>query len=241
MLATRRWVGLSLVAVLLIVAFGALSYWQWQRAQRDQLAALEPVVATSVLGPQLLVDSDYGRRVTLTGTYDAAQQVVVDHGDGAYWVVTPMLVSGSASLVPVVRGTVSSLDDPAVAAVPPGQVTVVGTAQPFEGDPGGTSSAAPGTVERLTAAALTYDHVGGWVALESSTPAQQPPMAEVVAPFGGDGTSGLRLQNAGYAVQWVLFAFFVVFIWGRMLREDLRDAQTQEPAPQKSPSGPEIY
>jgi hypothetical protein len=45
----------------------------------------------------------------------------------------------------------------------------------------------------------------------------------------------LRLQNASYAVQWLLFAGFVIFFWLRMLRDDLREvgpaATRQETAP----------
>jgi predicted negative regulator of RcsB-dependent stress response len=45
MLRTRKWAGLTLGALVLIVAFGAMSWWQWQRAQRDQVdAAAVPAV-----------------------------------------------------------------------------------------------------------------------------------------------------------------------------------------------------
>ena len=39
MLRTRKWVGLTVLLVVMIVAFGALSFWQWERAQRDRIEA----------------------------------------------------------------------------------------------------------------------------------------------------------------------------------------------------------
>jgi cytochrome oxidase assembly protein ShyY1 len=238
---TPRWIGLTVAALLLIVAFGALSWWQWQRAQRDRVDAA-PVPASSLLTAQATLDpSAYGARVEATGAYDADAQVLVAHGPSTYWIVT-LLRPASGPAIPVARGTVSSPDDPAVAAVPAGQVRVVGVAQPFEGDPGTSASLPPGQVERLVATAFSVDYpmVLGWIALQSSDPAQAG-VAPVLAPISADSTASIRLQNASYAVQWVLFAGFVVFFWVRMMRYDLRDAESAAtPAPASEPVR-EIY
>ena len=76
---------------------------------------------------------------------------------------------------------------------------------------------------RLTASglALPYDYVQGWVALTSQAPAPAVALEPVIAPFGGSGTSTIRVQNAGYAVQWVLFAGFAMFLWGRTVKDAL--------------------
>lgn len=241
MLATPRWIGLSVTAVLLIVAFGGMSYWQWQRAQRDSPPPRETVAASSVLtADAALPSADYGAPVEIAGTYDASAQVLVDHGQGEYWIVTP-LRPASGPVVPVARGTVTSRTDPAVAAVPTGEVVVRGLAQPFEGDPGTPDSPDDGVILRLTASALPYTGVQGWISLTEQTPPAQPASAAVVPPFGGTSGSSIRLQNAGYAVQWVLFAAFVVFVWARFLREDVRLAREQAPAPVAEPSRPEVY
>lgn len=242
MLATPRWIGLSVTAVLLIVAFGGMSYWQWQRAQRDEAPPRETVAASTVLTTAPLASADYGAPVEMSGTYDASAQVLVDHGQGEYWIVTP-LRPASGPAVAIARGTVTSPSDPAVAAVPAGEVLVRGLAQPFEGDPGTADTAADGPIPRLTASglALPYAGVQGWIALTDQTPAVQPAVAAVIPPFGGTSGSGIRLQNAGYAVQWVLFAAFVVFVWVRFLREDVRLAEEQAPAPVAEPSRPEVY
>jgi cytochrome oxidase assembly protein ShyY1 len=234
MLMTRRWVGLTLGMLALIVAFGALSWWQWQRAQREEVVA--PVAVSQVLGESPLTPSGYGTRVAMSGTYDPSHQVLVQHSPTAYWVVTPLLQAGGPA-VPVARATVSTPSDPAVGAVTSGVVTVVGIAQPYEGDPGTTASLPDGQVERLTAGALAlpYPATGGWVALVSQTPEATVTAGVVVAPITGDAPAGLRLQNASYALQWVLFAAFVVFFWWRLLRDDLRGAGEDLPRDRPAP------
>ena len=153
MLATRKWIALTVGGLVLIAAFGALSWWQWQRAQRDQVDP--PVVAATDVfrGTEQMRAEDYGARVRVIGTYDAAHQVLVAHGTSGFWIVTPLRPAGGIA-VAVARGDVASPTDPAVADVTPGEVTVVGVAQPFEGDPGTPSTLPAGQIERLTQAGL---------------------------------------------------------------------------------------
>jgi cytochrome oxidase assembly protein ShyY1 len=227
-------VGLTVGMLAVIVAFGALSWWQWQRAQREDV--VPAVAATEVMGLEPLPSSAYAVRVEASGTYDAAHQTLVQHTPTSYWVVTP-LVPATGPAVPVARATVSSPSDPAVAAVTSGVVSVIGIAQPYEGDPGGASTLPAGQTERLTAAALgvPYPVVGGWIALVSQTPEPAVSGGLVVTPISGDAPAGLRLQNASYAVQWVLFAAFVVFFWWRLLRDDLRGAGIDRPRQEATP------
>jgi hypothetical protein len=103
---------------------------------------------------------------------------------------------------------------------------VTGVAQPYEGDPGTPSTLPVGSTERLTASGLRlpYPTAGGWIALQSQAPPAASPATPVEPPVSAEAGAGLRLQNASYAVQWLLFAAFVIFFWVRMLRDDLRDA-----------------
>jgi cytochrome oxidase assembly protein ShyY1 len=236
MLATPKWIGLTLGMLALIVAFGLLSHWQWERAQRDRAEAA-PVPAATVFEPGVpLAPSAYGTVVSATGEYDAQHQVVVVHGNGTYWVVTPLRTPSGVAL-PVARAAVTSLEDPAVGDVTAGTVTVTGVAQPYEGDPGTPSNRPAGQAERLTAAglALPYPVAGGWVAMASQAPAPATSYTPVQPPVSADSTASIRLQNASYAVQWLLFAGFVVFFWVRMLRDDLRGAERAQPRPEAAP------
>jgi cytochrome oxidase assembly protein ShyY1 len=245
LLRTPRWIGLTALGLALIVAFGALSWWQWQRAQTEREAAPPVPVAEVLAVGAAPAEEDFGIRVRVTGTYDASEQVIVAHGPSAYWVLTPLLVDGGPA-VPVARGQVSSPEDPFVDAVTPGVVEVVGFAQPYEGDPGAGPDLPPGQVDRLTATAFStgYPLVDGWVALESQTPAPTVTAAPVRPPLGVSAPRALRWQNASYAVQWVLFAGFVVFLWVRMFRDDLRESRGESLLATPAPSAterPEVY
>lgn len=240
-LATRKWIGLTVLALAVIVAFGFLSHWQWERAQRDEVRAAAVPASSVFSAGEPLPASAYGTTVTATGTYDADHQVVVVHGNGTYWVVTP-LRPAVGEAIPVARASVTSLEDPAVADVTSGTVTVTGAAQPYEGDPGVASTLPAGQADRLTASelALPYAAAGGWIAMEGQTPAPAVVAAAVQPPVSQVAGDDIRLQNASYAVQWLLFAAFVVFFWVRMLRDDLREG---EPRETRQPSTPvrEVY
>ncbi len=239
-LASGKWVALTLGGLLLIVAFGVLSWWQWQRAQRD-----EEVRATrawiDVFGPDRPPSTqDYGVPVTVTGTYDAAHQLLVKHGQG-FWVVTPLRTT-QGPVVAVARADVDSATAPAVSDITPGTVTVIGSAQPFEGDPGTPSTLPAGQSDRLTEAAFgaSYDLADGWVAMQTQTPAPAVAAPPVPPAVGGAAGTGLRLQNLSYAFQWLVFAGFVVFFWVRMLRDDLRHAAVEAP-PEAAEPVREVY
>ena len=230
-LATPRWLALTVVAVLAIIAFGGMSYWQWQRATEQDTTAERPAVPVAdVLTASSAPDpSAYGTPVVVRGTWDPEHQVLIDHGEG-YWVVTPVIpVDGPA--VPVARATVRSRDDAAVAA-PSGAVVVRGLAQPFEGEPGTTGAPVDGVTDRLPAVGLDlpYEHVQGWVSETSQEPEPAVAATPVNPPFGGQGTGDFRLRNAGYALQWIVFAAFVVFVWLRWLRLEASEAEAEAAA-----------
>ncbi len=237
MLTSARWIGLTLTALAVIVAFGGLSWWQWERAQRDEPGVVAPVAASEIfLAGQVLADASYGTRVEITGVYDRAHQLLVRRGPATFWIVTTLRPESGAA-VAIARGIVSSPQDPSVSDVPPGVVTVAGVAQPFEGDPGTPSTLPSGQADRLTEAALAlpYSAASGWIALESQTPRAARALPSVPAAYGQGSTSSLRLQNAMYAIQWILFAAFVVFFWARMLRFEVRGVTTAPPAAPSSP------
>ena len=229
MLATGKWIALTILLVVAIGAFGALSLWQWQRAQRDRVEP-SPVPASDVLvAGQPLATTSYGLPVVASGAYDAAHQILVQRGS-SFWVVTPLRAASGAAL-PVARAVVTGPDDPAVRDVTAGTITVTGYAQPFDGDPGTPSSLPAGQSDRLTAAALDlpYSVVGGWVAMSSQQPAPAVAAPLVPPPFGPSTGSPLRLQNLSYALQWLIFAAFAVFVWWRALRDDVADLSDQPP------------
>jgi cytochrome oxidase assembly protein ShyY1 len=234
LLLTPRWLGLTLVALVAVGGFGLLSHWQWDRAHRDEAAdaaAADPApvpVASLLPGTGALDPAAYGRSVTVTGVYEAGTQRLVPRGS-TYFVIAALRQPGGA-VVPVVRGTVSA---PPAPPVPGGTVTVTGRLQPYDGDPGVQASDAslpPGQLARIAPSALTPVMgpalLGGWVTLSTQDPPSALPV--VVPAYSTLVEGGLLWQNATYAVEWVVFAGFVVFMWVRWFRDELAGREPEQ-------------
>jgi cytochrome oxidase assembly protein ShyY1 len=253
--------------VLLVVFLAAaavcarLGAWQLDRAQvrgakaEDrhvaELVAAPPVPLADVLTPQTSFRGDMvSRKVSVTGTYDAAGQVLV--GDRAhdgvtgYLVVTPLREAGGAVL-PVVRGWVATPSD---ADVPPaGDVALVGYLQASEQAGEGVrlsdGSASGGRADAVSSAELLNVWGGpiytGYLVVASSDPAQSDALA-LLDPPRKPG-AGLNLQNLAYAAQWWLFGGFAVLLWLRLVRDEAAgvrpEARGATPAATGPPAPPE--
>ena len=126
-----RWLAWHATMVVTLVALIWLGSWQldsYAEADRRQQAAAEREIAPvgEVLAPgDRLPASAVGRRVTAVGRYDEANRLLVPgrrHGGGGgdrdgYWVVAPLKTADG--VLPVNRGWVASLDDPAIDAPQP--------------------------------------------------------------------------------------------------------------------------
>lgn len=230
-----RMLGMLALFVAAAVACGLLGAWQLDRARergeaaqaarRASLAAADPVPLESVLAPQTTFDGDLvGRKVSVTGTYEAAGQLVVTGRarDGAtgVLVLTPLRV-GSGAVLPVVRGWLpagAAPDEP-----PAGPVSLVGYLQAGESAGAGITGT---TTDAISPAELLHVWTGpiwtGYLVLASSDPAQ------AAADDGGPALlgpptptqTGPNLQNLLYALEWFVFAFFAVFLWWRTVLDE---------------------
>jgi cytochrome oxidase assembly protein ShyY1 len=195
---------------------------------------------TSVVQPQASFPADgSGRRVTATGRYDAAGQVLVTPrllaGRRGYWVLTPLVVEPTGARLAVVRGFVT---DPAEATAPAaGRVRVTGSLAPGESPPEAGTALPEGHLGSVHLADLV-NRWGGTIynAFVFAT-AEQPDVTAAAgpgivrvpppAPVG----AGLSLRNAAYALQWWVFALFALYMWWRMVRDEhLREQSRQSPA-----------
>jgi surfeit locus 1 family protein len=236
-----RWLALLVVVVVLCVAFGWLGHWQLDVAKSKEhpheqgrsapLAPLEQVTQPQ----QTFKGAMVGRRVTVSGRFDAGRQVLVaskkQGGARGVWVVTALKVPTGA-LVPVVRGftplsAIASGGDATATGPTPatGSVTVSGVLQPPEaGAEAGTSGPA-GTVPAADTAYLV-NAWGGPIynvllfdATTDAAPGSAVPLSPVPPPPADQG-GGLGLRNAAYALQWWLFGAFALLLWWRMVRQD---------------------
>ncbi len=243
-LATPRWVGLTLVALVLVVTFVLLGFWQLSRAQaflgpRDD----PPAVAVQTLSPAggQLPDDAVGRRVTATGTYDQAHPLLVaDRGTGGGagqgdWVVGVLRLDDGSGLL-VLRGWVASAAD--APPLPTGPVTVSGRLAASEPADGGLPPGAPAPAGTIVAVnpvdvlqVVPYQVHDGYLVAGSQQPADATTLTAVRADPPGTTVPGYLWQHVGYVGLWWLFAVFVVAFWVRLLRDDLGDDLRDDLAP----------
>ncbi|SDQ91617.1 SURF1 family protein [Thermostaphylospora chromogena] len=236
---TPRMVALHLVTIAVLVAFVFLGRWQlgvFEDSGRPHATTDPAPVAVQTLtepGKHMTTDKA-GRRVTATGTFDADKQLLVAGRDDGFWLLTPLDL-GDGTAVPIVRGWVASPSDPAVAAVPEGQVTVTGRLQHSEqidGTPRKSRDLPQGQVETVSTAELinlwrgTRLRDGYVVAIDQTPP---PAVAPKPVPVAAPTERGaFNWRNLAYALQWWAFAGFAVFMWFHLVRDAIRGRGKKE-------------
>jgi cytochrome oxidase assembly protein ShyY1 len=260
-------IGLLVLFLAAAAVCARLGAWQLERAEvrgasaqaarLAEIEAQEPVPLEDVLAPQSTFDGALvGRRIEVTGRYEAdGQLLVVDRaldGRTGYLVLTPLRVESpdaeaDGAVLPVVRGWVADGDPGAeLVAVPDGEVTVTGYLQGSEDSGQEHGTLDPGTTDSISSAELLGVWGGpiwtGYAVLTSADPAQAAGI-ELLPPPTRSGT-GLNIQNLGYAAQWFVFGGFAVFLWVRLLKDELLAAsgeldpdvdQAVEPEPEPDP------
>jgi cytochrome oxidase assembly protein ShyY1 len=244
-LLTPRWVGLTLLAVVLVAACVRLGFWQLDRAravQDSQRAVADAPTAAleTVTRPEGdLPGSAVGRSVRVTGRYAPRTFLVAGRGANGSaasgsWVVSVLRTSSGAGVV-VVRGWVPGTPTPPPAPAT-GEVTVTGrlaSSEPPGGDlPPGTTLP-PDQLPAVDAVDVMRDvdfplYDGYLVAAE-----QQPPdpavLTPVAQPRAVSQVPGFYGQHLAYVLLWWLFGLFVIAFWVRLLRDDIAEDRP-EPA-----------
>ncbi|GEL94518.1 SURF1 family protein [Cellulomonas composti] len=253
---------LVLLLVLLAAAgvCGLLGAWQLDRAQlRGQAAqerheAEQAAAAAVPLGDELAPQTSFsgdlvGRKVAVTGTYDAGGQLLVPervHGDETgYLVLTPLRVTdaggaapAAGAVLPVVRGWVATPDEADVPLA--GEVRLEGYLQAAE--QAGTG-VVDGRSDAISSAQLVTAWGGpiytGYLVVSGSDPAQSADIALLEPPTIPG--AGLNIQNLAYAAQWWIFGAFAVLLWLRLVRDEARgdasdDGSRSEPRDAAAPA-----
>lgn len=233
LLLTPKWIGLTLLVVLLSVAFAFASSWQYQRAMdqvnAQRVANARPApIAELVPAEGKVPNAALGRTATVAGRYTAHVWVpnrASGEGRPGVWLVSG-LDDGSGALTAVLRGW---LPEPVLPA-DPGPVAVSGTVSSEENFYPEAAPTRPGELATITDAGLS-SALGapvrpGYLVLAEQRPALAAADPQPVQPvFGAADSVGFPWQNAGYAMQWAVFIAFVGFMYWRFLRDDLRAAQ----------------
>lgn len=237
-----RFLGLLALMVVATLVCGLLATWQWDRAHRalTQQTGEDRTLGqiTDVLEPGAAVTNEIsGGIVEAHGTYDPDQQVLVPgrriDGQDAVIVVTALHVktgsgadgtagSGEA-LLPVARGWIPEKQvtgedgaiDPSRAPAPPaGEASVTGRLEASEAAAHGLEH---GVAQEIATPLLINEWgspmYAGYVAVDSSQDGLHA-LPEAESQF----SAGLNWQNLGYALQWVLFGGFFLYLWWRSVR-----------------------
>ena len=256
--ATRRAVGLLLLAVTVAVTCTFLGRWQWHRhVARD--AAIAVVQANWAAAPVPLdeVAPDTGhvldrheewRSVIVTGSYVPAATVLLRNrpvdGVAAYHVLVPFVIVGSGDVLVVDRGWVALGDDASAEVTPPappaGTVHLVARLRMPE-QPSDRSAPA-GQVQsidvgQVLAAAGAAAPSGPAYGFPVTVVEEDPPPAEALGTLPAPSTDpGPHLS---YAFQWWVFALggLLGFSW-MARRELLEDRSAAAAAPDKAPPAP---
>jgi cytochrome oxidase assembly protein ShyY1 len=231
-----KWLLRAGVGVLIILGFIFLGRWQWDRSQdvlaREQ-AALALPIAVDVLNPlgSTISSDTVGRAITAQGTYVGSQQRYVVHresnGRPGVWVVTPLRLA-DGSLLAVMRGWLPTVSSPG-ATTPEGPIALRGTLQADESFYKG----AKGTGNTVPAISQDTLKLGpnarwGYVRMTSQQPQTQPAPIPVPVP-PAQGSAPFPLQNFFYAIQWWVFALFIVGAYLRWLWLTVKESSDSKP------------
>lgn len=206
-----RMVALIAVLVAGLAIMGRLAWWQFQgslpvASRVDPTVARTPVALTEIVAFGRFVEpTRFGQVVTVRGRYLATGQFISPGAlPGEPWVVTPLRVTDGRT-VAVVRGVATGAGMPP----PGGDVSIRGYLQPAQA-PAPDAINTDVLVRRW--AAPMYD---GYVVLAAQVP---PSDLRPVSPSVLVGPStGIRPRNLAYAVQWVVFAAFAVYLVTRVI------------------------
>jgi len=244
---SRRWLGYLAFAIVFAIACGFLSNWQLSRSKEAAAAnALiaqnfdsKPVALTDEL-PTLgsFSPKQEWTRVTVTGTYERDQQLLVRNrpfnGSPGFEVLTPLRTADGALFV-VDRGWVptgNKTDSPDhVPAAPAGTVTVVARLKGSEpsipgrtatGDQVGTIQLS--VVKQKLGGADVYTGAYGLLDSEDPAPATAPTPTVTTAPTQDEGL------HWSYMIQWIIFALIGFFGLGYALVTEYRKLNSDDPA-----------
>lgn len=229
LLRTGRWRAFSALVVVVVIAFGLLSHWQWQRAderEQQRLALLQRTAAPPLEVSQgLPAVPEEWQPLELSGTYEGSQFAVRRRpleGRNGFWLVSRLVTDRGG--IWVNRGWLPAADDalslPRLPDPPSGVVVVDGYYRnPEHEDRSHWVGLPPGMIPGIVPSMMQASSLlPGYVQLTSSNP---PQTDLVVLPLPQIDSS----RNLSYAVQWVLFALTALAGWWFMIR---REARTME-------------
>ncbi|MBX9471809.1 SURF1 family protein [Microcella sp.] len=253
-----RWIAALALAFGVAAAFAALGQWQLERSLEtaivDERDTETPVPLNSIAEPQTVMTTEAsGRVVTVSGTWVDGDEVVVTgrlsgagdaggadsgaEGEPGDWVLRHLVTENGASLA-VAAGFVEP--GASIPNLPSGAQDLTGRYVPSESpqvsdfEAGERSTIAVAELINLWSDVDTV--YSGYLVLE--TP---PPGLEAIAAPPPTADVSLNLLNLFYAIEWVIFGGFAVYLWWRLVKDEQEKlglaaaGSSPEPSPQPAP------
>ena len=250
-----KWIAALIFALAIAAGFAALGQWQLARSVEGGVSTdvgsevTVPLESVATTNEPLTTDA-VGQLVDLYATYVPGDSVILAdrlvESDRGYWVVAHAVVSGGATgdgaSIAVALGWAADEDaaaaaiaefESSTASVPvPISGRYLASESPQESDYESGKRTALSIAELINVWADAPDGVyGGYVVLSEA-----PAGLETIPTPPPNREVSLNLLNVFYAVEWVIFAGFAVFLWWRLVRDEwekahgVRDARDAEPA-----------
>jgi len=227
-----RWIAALLLALGVAAAFAALGQWQLERSLESTVVDTRdtetPVALDAVAEPQAVMTTDAsGRLVTVSGTWVVGDDLTVTGrlsgrdasgaaGEPGDWVVRHLVTEGGASLAVAVGYVAVGAGIP---SLPIGEVQLVGRYVPSESpqlsdfEAGERTAIAVADLINLWGGVDTV--YSGYLVLDAA-----PAGLSTIAAPPPDLPTDLNLLNLFYAIEWVIFGGFAVYLWWRLVKDE---------------------
>ncbi|MBM7505647.1 SURF1 family protein [Agromyces aurantiacus] len=258
MMLRPRWVLALLAALGVAAGFAVLAQWQVGRAVEEATVVERPTEQVRPLADVAQPDGPTeqaatGQRVAVRGTFVPGDTVLVqgrlNDGVTGWWVVAHLEVTDAArgglpvalGWTPDERTARDALAEVDAGARSGGEVEVVGRFLPSEapvvpdedGDPNAMTTVA---VAHLVNVWADYDDrpvYFGYV-----TAADPVAGLEAIASPPPEQEAQLNWLNVFYAIEWVVFAGFAVYVWYRLVKDAVqREREEAELAAERATAG----
>ena len=235
-----KWIGALVLALAIAAAFALLGQWQLERSfeggevTEEETETVVPLETVAV-PQQPMTSASVGQRVVVEGSLVPGDFLVLSGRSNlaqpGYWVVGHAVTPGGASLAVALgwsesadaaASVIEELDDSPTEAQLEGRYLASESPQQSDFEAGSRSALA--IAELINLWSTPPDGVYSGYLVLADAPAgldtidSPPPVTEV----------SLNLLNIFYAVEWVIFAGFAVFLWYRLVRDDVEDQLAAE-------------
>lgn len=232
-----RWIAALLLALAIAAGFAALGQWQLARSiavpVADASTTETPTALTTVAKPNVPVtDPELGHMVTTRATLVPGDFVVLGDrlnlGVTGYWLVGHATTSGGDLAValgwaPSRAAAVAAERDASI------RTPLVGRYLPSE------SPDQPGVQKGQSSAASVPALINEWSTLGDSVyggyviaTAPSAGLQKIDSP-APTAELGLNWLNLFYALEWALFAGFAIYLWYRLVKDEVEKENDSEP------------